>query len=84
MDLTIIMDAESAALVLELQAQDIRELSILTHVKRKREGVASNEKLAFSLYYNDLDHSASVIRDRLLTRRIASACCTDGAIINAL
>lgn len=76
------MDDASAALAIQLQIQDIQQLSEAYGTKGKgREGELSDSQLSINLYREDLQRNASILTDRQMIRSIARACQTDGEIL---
>lgn len=77
------MDDASAALILELQQQDMEE--ILSNSKGKgREGDLSDAEIAFATYRDDLRLARSIIADRHMSRSLTRAVILDANVLNEL
>jgi hypothetical protein len=77
MDPSNVVDEDTAALILQLQLQDAQDLSALAN-----EGEATDAELALALYQDELQRTTTIIGDRKITKSIARACETDGALLN--
>ncbi|MCJ1464974.1 hypothetical protein MMC07_003589 [Pseudocyphellaria aurata] len=75
------MDDATAALILELQNQDIEELS---HARKGkgRHGEESDADLAVAAYQQELQHSTTILADRRMCRSLAQAVICDAAILH--
>jgi hypothetical protein len=74
------IDDLTATLLIELQLEDTQEISS-SFKGKAREGELSDAELAFKLYKQELDHNASILSDRRMTRSIARAVQSDGDIL---
>jgi hypothetical protein len=74
------MDEQSAALIIQLQLEDIENL-FSTFKGKHREDEPSDAELALRQYKQELDVNASIISDRRMTQSIARAVQSDGIIM---
>ncbi|XMA13408.1 hypothetical protein WAI453_006199 [Rhynchosporium graminicola] len=82
MDVFSSMDSETVLLILQLQIEDSNELFSSCEGKGKGiEGVLSDTQVAVRLYHEELQRSATIIKDRNMTRSLARACLTDGNML---
>ncbi|KAL8908883.1 MAG: hypothetical protein Q9171_005280 [Xanthocarpia ochracea] len=74
------IDDASAALILELQREDIEELQRSSKGKN-REDEVSDIDLAVQLYHQDLEQTSAVLTDRCMSRSLARAVIADSALL---
>lgn len=80
MDIDNWLDDATAALALQLQIQDVAELSS-TSKGKSREGEHSDAELAISIYESELEERNTVLADHRLARSLTRAVLSDEAII---
>lgn len=69
-------------MILQLQISDSIELyKDLENRSKQPEGEFSDAQLALQIYIEDLQRNASIFADRQMTKSIARACQTDGAVL---
>lgn len=79
------IDAETAALIIQLQIEDSEEFAAENMGKGKaKEGELSDEQIAVELFKEDLERNALIIKDRQMTKSIGDACRFDGNILAAV
>ncbi|KAL8846113.1 MAG: hypothetical protein Q9221_008781 [Calogaya cf. arnoldii] len=74
------IDDASAALILQLQREDVEELQQSSKGKH-REDEVSDADLAIELFQQDLQETSAVLSDRLMSRSLARAVVTDAAFL---
>ncbi|KAL9029115.1 MAG: hypothetical protein Q9180_007070 [Flavoplaca navasiana] len=74
------IDDASAALILELQREDMQELQRTSKGKRREDDV-SDIDLAVGLFQEELDQTSTILADRCMSRSLARAVITDSAML---
>jgi hypothetical protein len=80
MDSLYSLDEETALLIIQLQIEDKKALSVKSTEGSHEESLSDSE-LAFEVYQQDLELNASMVADKKMTRRLARACQTDGQML---
>ncbi|KAI4272046.1 MAG: hypothetical protein LQ337_005577 [Flavoplaca oasis] len=74
------IDDASAALILELQREDMQELQRTSKGKRREDDV-SDIDFAVGLFQEELDQTSIILADRCMSRSLARAVITDSAML---
>jgi hypothetical protein len=84
MELFSNMDEETAALIIRLQMEENR-LSQDQYIGKGKsvQGNLSDRQLVLKLFQDDLERTAALITDRIMTKSIAHACQADGQLLVA-
>lgn len=74
------IDDTSAQLILQLQHEDLDHL-LNTRKGKSRDGELSDADLAMAIYQEELSTTNTILRDRSMTRSLAQAVISDGALL---